>query len=123
MSGSSQRLAAFFIAAGTGLSLWAGFMPPVDMRLALLNLGPWLIVLLLLVAARHSSALALGTFLMLGLEVLSYLDTFVAPGSSTAGLIYVVKPFLQILVCLPAAYLAVWLTRVVVRATSATDRD
>lgn len=102
---------AVCILAGLGLSAWVCVKQPMPAGLAALVVGPWVFCVALLAARRRSAGVAAGVVLMLCLEAFCCVDTFVFPTSSTAALIYLVKPFLQLLVCLPMGALVAALVR------------
>lgn len=111
----SKRIAAYIssssILAGSALSLWVCRSPEqASIGLTALIVSPWIIATGALFVRRYSSGLAFGTTLMLAFELFSYREVFVFPQSSTAALLYVVKPFWQLFGCLPLGFLIAWLT-------------
>jgi hypothetical protein len=103
--GVLSRTTAPCVAAGLALSLWVCFHLRTSIGLGVLVAGPWAIGVGGLLARRRSPGFAIATALMLAVELFSYVDTFVVPTSSTAGLIYVVKPVVQLAVCVPAGFI------------------
>ncbi len=59
--------------------------------------GPWLIACVVLVFSRWYRGIAIAGAMMLFLEVACYYSTFVNPTKSSDPLVYVVKPYLQLL--------------------------
>jgi len=63
--------------------------------------GPWLILDALFFWLKQFRGIAISGALMLALEIAIYYSVFISPHSSTAPLVYIVKPFLQLLLILP----------------------
>lgn len=102
--------ALFCVGAGLALGSWVCIrMSPRSVGLAVFILSPWLLAAALLPMQRRSVGFAVGCSLMILFELFSYIQTFLRPVSSTASLIYIVKPFWQILFCLPIGFLLAWL--------------
>lgn len=103
---SQRSLAAFVAAVGTMLAVYVGYMragtaPPNPWLPLLFIVGPWLIVDALVLFFSRLNGLLIGALLMLPYELLLYYAVFINPAGSTAGVEYVLKPALQLLVLLP----------------------
>lgn len=105
-------VASLCTVVGASISVWVCTMAQSpSLGLSSWIVGPWVITAMLVIAKRRSAGMAIGTALMLALEVLSYFDAFVRAGSSTAPLIYVAKAPIQLLICLPFGFAGARLTR------------
>lgn len=113
----SERTRSVFVAAiGTLLALYVGYgrpgTPSSNVWLPLLFIvGPWIVVGALIFCFSRLKGLWIGALLMLVYEVLLYYAVIVNPQGSTAGVEYVLKPALQLLVLLPLGIGIAWMVR------------
>jgi hypothetical protein len=112
---TERSRSAFVAAIGTFLAVYAGYVRPgatsANPWLPLLFIvGPWVVVDALILYFSRLRGLWIGALLMLVYESLLYYAVFINPRGSTAGVEYVLKPALQLLVLLPLGVGISWLT-------------
>jgi hypothetical protein len=103
-------LTSSLLVVGTTLSLFIIFFKVDGNRswswiLLSIVTGPWLIVDVLLLWLKQFMGIAIAGALMLALEVAIYYYVFISPDSPTETPVYLVKPFLQLLLLLPIGLL------------------
>ena len=105
-------LSASLLVGGSTLSLFIMFFK-VDVNrswsdwffILLIGTGPWLILDVLLLWLKQFIGIAIAGALMLALELAIYYYRFISPDSPTETPVYLVKPFLQLLLLLPIGLL------------------
>jgi hypothetical protein len=97
---SSGTLLALFVVAfkQEGQSTY-GWFPLVFV------LGPWLILDAIFIVFRQARGIAIAAGLMLAFEVAIYISVFLNPHRSTDATVYVLKPFIQLLIFVPVGLL------------------
>jgi len=63
--------------------------------------GPWIVLDLLPLFVKWWTGIAIAGGLMLVLEIFFFFSVFINPQNSTAALVYLIKPFVQLLLLLP----------------------
>jgi hypothetical protein len=110
--GRSRVLAWVLCVAGIALSAFVGFVEGEGTSDWLFPLafiiGPWLVLAAFCLWWRRSRGLATAGLLLLASEIYIYYSVIIAPQSSTDALVYMVKPFLQVLLLLPVGLLVGW---------------
>lgn len=110
----TTRIALLLAALGTALSLYVALVKSphgsgdVGFFLAVM-VSPWAVLGGLFLWPKWPAGLLIAAALMLALEAACFLDVFVFPRGSADGLVYIVKPFLQVLVLIPVGMLCGWL--------------
>ncbi|WP_129649604.1 hypothetical protein [Peristeroidobacter agariperforans] len=113
---SERTRSAVVAAIGSLLALYVGYGRPgvasPNVWLPLLFIvGPWIVIDALIICFSRLKGLWVSALFMLVYEVLLYYAVFVNPQGSTAGVEYVLKPALQLLVLLPLGIGVSWVAR------------
>jgi hypothetical protein len=111
---TERSRAAFVAAIGTLLAIHAGYIQPGALSPnpwlpLLIIVGPWIVVDALILCFARLRGLSISALFMLVYEVLLYYAVFINPKGSTAGVEYVLKPALQLLLFLPLGVGIAWI--------------
>ncbi len=108
-----DKVAKILIGIGVTITLWVWLYESstafewetpkdffIDIIFQMVISVPWIVLLGLYIKQKNILGIVISAVLMLLLEFLAYYTTFINPEGSTAALIYVVKPFYQIIIML-----------------------